>query len=66
MANKAQDSSGKALVGIIMGSTSDWETMSHAAHTLDAHAHAITRRSERDEECAPVRVCQSRTARHQP
>src|SRR5260370_41692727 len=23
------------LVGIIMGSTSDWETMSHAAHTLD-------------------------------
>jgi len=36
MANKAQDSGGKALVGIIMGSTSDWETMSHAAHTLDA------------------------------
>ena len=26
------------LVGIIMGSTSDWETMSHAAHTLDAMA----------------------------
>jgi 5-(carboxyamino)imidazole ribonucleotide mutase len=24
-----------ALVGIIMGSTSDWETMSHAAHTLE-------------------------------
>jgi 5-(carboxyamino)imidazole ribonucleotide mutase len=24
------------LVGIIMGSTSDWETMSRAAHTLDA------------------------------
>jgi 5-(carboxyamino)imidazole ribonucleotide mutase len=24
------------LVGIIMGSTSDWETMSQAAHTLDA------------------------------
>jgi 5-(carboxyamino)imidazole ribonucleotide mutase len=24
------------LVGIIMGSTSDWETMSHAAHMLDA------------------------------
>ena len=24
------------LVGIIMGSTSDWETMSHAAQTLDA------------------------------
>ena len=23
-------------VGIIMGSTSDWETMRHAAHTLDA------------------------------
>lgn len=25
-----------ALVGIIMGSTSDWETMQHAAQTLDA------------------------------
>jgi 5-(carboxyamino)imidazole ribonucleotide mutase len=25
-----------ALVGIIMGSRSDWETMSHAAQTLDA------------------------------
>src|SRR5438132_6754359 len=24
------------LVGIIMGSTSDWETMTHAAETLDA------------------------------
>lgn len=24
----------KPLVGIIMGSTSDWDTMSHAAHTL--------------------------------
>ena len=24
------------LVGIIMGSTSDWETMRHAAETLDA------------------------------
>lgn len=26
---------GKPLVGIIMGSTSDWETMQHAAQTLD-------------------------------
>jgi 5-(carboxyamino)imidazole ribonucleotide mutase len=25
----------KALVGIIMGSKSDWETMSHATETLD-------------------------------
>ena len=24
------------LVAIIMGSTSDWETMSHASQTLDA------------------------------
>ncbi len=24
-----------ALVGLIMGSTSDWETMQHVAHTLD-------------------------------
>ena len=27
------------LVGIIMGSTSDWETMRHAAETLDALRH---------------------------
>ncbi|MEO7655404.1 MAG: 5-(carboxyamino)imidazole ribonucleotide mutase [Sphingomicrobium sp.] len=27
---------GSPLVGIIMGSTSDWETMRHAAETLDA------------------------------
>jgi len=27
---------GEALVGIIMGSASDWETMRHAAETLDA------------------------------
>lgn len=27
---------GAPLVGIIMGSTSDWETMRHAAETLDA------------------------------
>jgi 5-(carboxyamino)imidazole ribonucleotide mutase len=26
----------KPLVGIIMGSTSDWETMTHTAHTLEA------------------------------
>jgi len=26
----------KALVGVIMGSTSDWETMEHAAKTLEA------------------------------
>jgi 5-(carboxyamino)imidazole ribonucleotide mutase len=26
----------KPLVGIIMGSTSDWDTMQHAAQTLDA------------------------------
>ena len=26
----------KALIGIIMGSSSDWETMQHAAATLDA------------------------------
>jgi 5-(carboxyamino)imidazole ribonucleotide mutase len=27
---------GKPIIGIIMGSTSDWETMRHAADTLDA------------------------------
>ena len=31
---QAQGSAGKPLVGIIMGSTSDWETMEHAALTL--------------------------------
>jgi 5-(carboxyamino)imidazole ribonucleotide mutase len=31
---KPRESAGKALVGIIMGSTSDWETMEHAAATL--------------------------------
>jgi 5-(carboxyamino)imidazole ribonucleotide mutase len=35
MSNAAQNNSAaKPLVGIIMGSTSDWETMDHAARTL--------------------------------
>ena len=29
-----------ALVGIIMGSTSDWETMRHAAETLERLGHS--------------------------
>src|SRR5512137_676784 len=36
MAAKFHPKSKSPLVGIIMGSTSDWETMSHAALTLDA------------------------------
>jgi len=32
----AKTSSAKPLVGIIMGSTSDWETLCHATQTLDA------------------------------
>ena len=32
------------LIGIIMGSTSDWETMSHAARTLDGLAIAYEAR----------------------
>jgi 5-(carboxyamino)imidazole ribonucleotide mutase len=36
MPAKSHRKSNAPLVGIIMGSTSDWETMSHAAHTLDA------------------------------
>jgi 5-(carboxyamino)imidazole ribonucleotide mutase len=36
MPSKSHRKSNAPLVGIIMGSTSDWETMSHAAHTLDA------------------------------
>src|SRR5216117_1975783 len=32
---KSQKAKGKSLVGIIMGSTSDWETMQHAAQTLE-------------------------------
>jgi 5-(carboxyamino)imidazole ribonucleotide mutase len=37
MTNSAQTPAGSAkpLVGIIMGSTSDWETMEHAAKTLE-------------------------------
>jgi 5-(carboxyamino)imidazole ribonucleotide mutase len=38
MKTNAQDESsaaGKPLVGIIMGSTSDWETMEHSAKTLE-------------------------------
>jgi 5-(carboxyamino)imidazole ribonucleotide mutase len=34
MSNIAQSSSSRPLVGIIMGSTSDWETMEHASKTL--------------------------------
>jgi len=34
MAAKSAKRHGKPLVGIIMGSTSDWETMEHAANTL--------------------------------
>jgi 5-(carboxyamino)imidazole ribonucleotide mutase len=38
MANNANSAkqSGNPLVGIIMGSTSDWETMEHAAKTLES------------------------------
>src|ERR1700746_1049595 len=36
MPAKVRSKTKQPLVGIIMGSTSDWETMSHAAHTLDA------------------------------
>jgi 5-(carboxyamino)imidazole ribonucleotide mutase len=35
MPTKANLNRKRPLVGIIMGSTSDWETMSHAAHTLE-------------------------------
>jgi 5-(carboxyamino)imidazole ribonucleotide mutase len=38
MAAKSAKPRKKPLVGIIMGSTSDWGTMSYAAHTLDALA----------------------------
>ena len=34
----------KPLVGIIMGSQSDWETMKHAADTLDALGVAFEQR----------------------
>jgi 5-(carboxyamino)imidazole ribonucleotide mutase len=36
MPTKVQSKRKHPLVGIIMGSTSDWETMTHAAQTLDA------------------------------
>jgi 5-(carboxyamino)imidazole ribonucleotide mutase len=35
MASKSKNAMNRALVGIIMGSTSDWETMQHAAQTLE-------------------------------
>jgi len=35
MAGKSRRAAQKPLVGIIMGSTSDWETMQHAANTLN-------------------------------
>ena len=35
MAAKSAKAKSKPLVGIIMGSTSDWETMEHAAKTLE-------------------------------
>jgi len=35
MASKSKKTNAKALVGIIMGSTSDWETMQHAAQMLE-------------------------------
>jgi 5-(carboxyamino)imidazole ribonucleotide mutase len=35
MAAKSKGAQRKSLVGIIMGSTSDWETMEHAANTLE-------------------------------
>ena len=38
MSAKVHSKTKHPLVGIIMGSTSDWETMSHAAQTLDALA----------------------------
>ena len=34
MSPKSSQAPGKPLVGIIMGSTSDWQTMEHAAMTL--------------------------------
>jgi 5-(carboxyamino)imidazole ribonucleotide mutase len=36
--------SGRPLVGIIMGSASDWETMQHAAQTLDSLGIAYEKR----------------------
>src|SRR6266702_958010 len=35
MAEKRKSKRAEVLVGIIMGSTSDWETMQHAAQTLE-------------------------------
>lgn len=33
--NQVADEDRRALVGLIMGSTSDWDTLQHAAHALD-------------------------------
>ena len=50
------------LVGIIMGSTSDWETMRHAAETLDALGVPMRRKvvsAHRTPEAA-LRLCRMR------
>ena len=49
------------LVGIIMGSTSDWETMRHAAETLDelGVAHETQGRLRPPHAAAAVRLCRS-------
>jgi 5-(carboxyamino)imidazole ribonucleotide mutase len=36
MRDGVSDAAAGVLVGVIMGSTSDWETMEHAAKTLEA------------------------------
>jgi 5-(carboxyamino)imidazole ribonucleotide mutase len=44
MDHVASSGMGKALVGLIMGSRSDWETMHHAADTLDTLGIAFEQR----------------------
>ena len=53
---------GEPLVGIIMGSTSDWETMRHAAETLDALgvAHEVKVVSAHRTPEAALRLCRTR------
>ena len=51
-----------ALVGIIMGSTSDWETMQHTAQTLDQLGVAYEKRViSAHSESPPVTICPNRS-----
>ena len=56
----AGSGAGNALVGVIMGSRSDWETMRHACETLEAlevpFEQQVSRRTERPTSSSSTRA----------